>query len=55
MKKYIIPETTIVEVKLPALLDGSPGAGDVIGGTPGVKPSRRRTQWGDDENDWQEE
>ncbi|MCR4914814.1 MAG: hypothetical protein K6A96_03570 [Prevotella sp.] len=55
MKKYIIPEMTIVITDSQPLLNGSPGAGDISGGTPGIKPSRRRTQWDDDEDDWLEE
>ena len=49
MKKYIIPETTIVNIDLQPLLGGSPEASDILGGTPGVQPSRRRRLWDEDE------
>ena len=56
MKKYIIPETTVVEVNVQAPLAQSPGADDVIGGTPGIGSRRHNNVWDeDDEDEWLDE
>ena len=56
MKKYIIPQTTVVEIGMqqPVALS----AGDISGYTPGVggKSSRSNNSlWDDDEDEWEDE